>query len=140
MRWNTATGIASSFYVSEWIKASSAGPQIGTANNPIDKGECELYLDVDCSGLSYESRPSASVLAAVEDLKRQQQLSTTSSIQQEFGRTESYQESLSTSLLSRLDGKSISEAELTEAFCRDVNTFDHQVTNAILQGRRFFQL
>jgi len=95
MRWNTATG------------------------------ECELYLDVDCSGLSYESRPSASVLAAVEDLKRQQ-LSTTSIVQQEFGRTESYQESLATSLLSQLDGKSISEAELTEAFCRDVDSFSFE--------------
>ena len=96
------------------------------ANEPIETtGECELYLDVDCSSLSYDSRPSPTVLNAVEDLKRQQQLSTTS-VQQDFGRTESYQESLATSLLSRLDSKSISEAELTEAFCRDVDSFSFE--------------
>ena len=89
-------------------------------------GECELYLDVDCSGLSYESRPSASVLRAVEELQRQQQQLSTTSVQQDFGRTESYQESLSTSLLSRLDGNSISETELTEAFCRDVDSFSFE--------------
>jgi len=94
MRWNTATG------------------------------ECELYLDVDCSSLSYESRPSASVLRAVDDLKRQQQLSA--AVEQNFGRTESYQESLATSLLSKLDANSISEAELTEAFCRDVDSFSFE--------------
>ena len=87
-------------------------------------GECELYLDVDCSSLSYESRPSASVLRAVDDLKRQQQLST--AVEQNFGRTESYQESLATSLLSKLDANSISEAELTEAFCRDVDSFSFE--------------
>ena len=80
---------------------------------------------MDCSGLSYDSRPSATVLNAVEDLKRQQQLSATST-QQDFGRTESYQESLATSLLSRLNSKSISEAELTEAFCRDVDSFSFE--------------
>jgi len=89
-------------------------------------GECELYLDVDCSGLSYESRPSASVLRAVEDLQRQQQQLSTTSVQQDFGRTESYQESLATSLLSRLDGNRNSEAELTEAFCRDVDSFSFE--------------
>ena len=89
-------------------------------------GECELYLDVDCSGLSYESRPSASVLRAVEDLQRQQQQLSTTTVQQDFGRTESYQESLATSLLSRLDGNRNSEAELTEAFCRDVDSFSFE--------------
>ena len=42
-----------------------------------------------------------------------QQLST--AVEQNFGRTESYQESLATSLLSKLDANSISEAELAEA-------------------------
>ena len=79
---------------------------------------------MDCSSLSYESRPSASVLRAVDDLKRQQQLST--AVEQNFGRTESYQESLATSLLSKLDANSISEAELTEAFCRDVDSFSFE--------------
>ena len=98
-------------------------------------GECELYLDVDCSGLSYESRPSASVLRAVEDLQRQQQQLSTTSLQQDFGRTESYQESLSTSLLSRLNSKSISEAELTEAFCRDVDSFSFEFERQEAPGR-----
>ena len=98
-------------------------------------GECELYLDVDCSGLSYESRPSASVLRAVEDLQRQQQQLSTTSLQQDFGRTESYQESLATSLLSRLDSKSISEAELTEAFCRDVDSFSFEFERQEAPGR-----
>jgi len=64
------------------------------------------------------------VLRAVEDLKRQQQLQAV--VQQDFGRTESYQESLATSLLSKLDGKTTSEAELTEAFCRDVDSFSFE--------------
>merc|ERR1712130_166638 len=106
MRWNTATG------------------------------ECELYLDVDCSRLSYESRPSASVLRAVEELQRQQQQLSTTTLQQDFGRTESYQESLSTSLLSRLDSNSISEAELTEAFCRDVDSFSFEFERQEAPPRR----
>ena len=36
------------------------------------------------------------------------------------------QESLATSLLSKLDGKTTSEAELTEAFCRDVDSFSFE--------------
>ena len=99
-------------------------------------GECELYLDVDCSRLSYESRPSASVLRAVEELQRQQQQLSTTTLQQDFGRTESYQESLSTSLLSRLDSNSISEAELTEAFCRDVDSFSFEFERQEAPPRR----
>ena len=29
-------------------------------------GECQLYLDVDCSSITYETQPSAGILAAVD--------------------------------------------------------------------------
>ena len=30
------------------------------------EGECQFYLDVDCSSFTYETRPSPNILAAVE--------------------------------------------------------------------------
>ena len=30
------------------------------------EGECQLFLDVDCSSITYETQPSAAILAAVD--------------------------------------------------------------------------
>ena len=91
MRWNSATG---DYILSAQNGGSVTDPAISlpkicwvVISTRLMSGECELYLDVDCSGLSYESRPSASVLRAVEDLQRQQQQLSTTSVQQDFGRT-----------------------------------------------------
>merc|ERR1719319_20933 len=90
-------------------------------------GECQLYLDADCSSVTYTSAPSAAVLAAARDLAGRPAAATAV-----LDRTESYQETLATSLLSRVDANTVTEAELTEAFCRDVDSlsfeFDRQET------------
>ena len=84
-------------------------------------GECQLYLDADCSSVTYTSAPSAAVLAAARDLAGRPAAATAV-----LDRTESYQETLATSLLSRVDANTVTEAELTEAFCRDVDSLSFE--------------
>lgn len=94
-------------------------------------GECQVYLDVDCSAITYETAPSAAILSAV-------QRANAAGVQQvpgetePLGRTETMQESLSNSLLSQMDAKKASQAELREAFCRDIDaySFEFQPTGA----------
>ena len=81
--------------------------------------ECQIYLDVDCSSLSYESEPSPVVLDAVNK--------TLEKIETEKTSTESSSNSpnasLANSLLSSMDPSTASQEEIKEAFCRDVDTF-----------------
>eukprot|EP00092_Neocalanus_flemingeri_P106556 GFUD01136724.1.p1 GENE.GFUD01136724.1~~GFUD01136724.1.p1 ORF type:complete len:712 (-),score=170.30 GFUD01136724.1:71-2206(-) len=85
-------------------------------------GECQVFLDVDCSRITYETPPSAAIMSAVG----RAEMAGISQVQGEtepLGRTETMQESLSNSLLSQMDAKQASEADLREAFCRDVDSF-----------------
>merc|ERR1712059_248360 len=44
----------------------------------------------------------------------------------QLGRTETYQESLQNSLLQHVDPKAASEAEIREAFCRDIDAYSYE--------------
>ena len=187
MRWNTATGKltqpaqkknrkkttisnptpklknktnhhkVSASYTWTWIAATSpttAGPLKLCSGFKIS----DFFLNIKLGNLeSYSTWKPDTLLRAVEDLKRQQQLQAV--VQQDFGRTESYQvggnkfiflispcpflsdqESLATSLLSKLDGKTTSEAELTEAFCRDVDSFSFEFERQVGSFRWWFSL
>ena len=93
--------------------------------------ECQLYIDVDCSDVTYDSQPSPVVLKAVDDAL------------QKIGDnniTENYlvdakdrpvdstfspppNASLENSLLTSINPNEASEHEIKEAFCRDVDSF-----------------
>ena len=61
---------------------------------------CQLYLDVDCSEITYESQPSKTVLDAVERAKTELiGADENGPILNVTGRTETANESLSNSLL-----------------------------------------
>ena len=140
-----------------WIAATSpttAGPLQLCSGFKIS----DFFLNIKPGNLESDSTSKSDTLfRAVEDLKRQQQLQAV--VQQDFGRTESYQvggnkfiflilpwlilsdqESLATSLLSKLDGKTTSEAELTEAFCRDVDSFSFEFERQVGSFRWWFSL
>lgn len=124
--------------------------------------ECQLYLDVDCSAVTYDTPPAAAILEAVrraeaeETLKKQQLaaaaaansslttangtmplaaagalpppgavLSETADLPP-LNRTQTREESLATSLLSKIDTQKASEAELKEAFCRDIDAYSFE--------------
>jgi hypothetical protein len=80
----------------------------------------QMYLDIDCSAITYDTPPSAGVMTAVTAAQAALagqpagQMVDPSSL----GRTETYQESLQNSLLRQMDPQSNSEADLREAFCR----------------------
>ena len=77
-----------------------------------------MYLDVDCSAITYDTPPSRNILSAVD--RARLELAQAEAQEDAFaqGRTESMQESLSNSLLRQMDPQAASEAELREAFCR----------------------
>jgi len=84
------------------------------------KGECQLFFDVDCSAVTYETPPSKFVLDAV----KQAQANNINPIQQESEvRTPTREESLQSSLLSQIDKNHATEAQLKEAYCRDIDAF-----------------
>jgi len=89
-------------------------------------GECQIYMDVDCSSITYDTTPSEVILEAAEKAKKyinEDLLGTVVPL----GRTESANESLSNSLLTRMDCKNATDAELTEAFCRDIDSFSFEL-------------
>jgi len=95
-------------------------------------GECQIYMDVDCSKITYETPPSSAVLSAVEKA----QLAGITQSTEPLGRTETIQETLSSSLLTQMDPKQASEGDLREAFCRDIDaySFDMQPTVSARSG------
>lgn len=96
-------------------------------------GECQIYLDIDCSPITYDTPPSPYISSAVDraqrELEMQPQIGETAGI---LDRTETMKESLSNSLLRQMDPKQASDRDLTEAFCRDVDgfSFDFQAPTA----------
>ena len=95
-------------------------------------------MDVDCSRITYDTPPSASILSAVERAKMAgvspaseplgEYLQNIQFLHLTFisGRTETMQESLSNSLLRQMDPNQASEAELREAFCRDIDAYSFE--------------
>lgn len=88
------------------------------------KGECQFYFNVDCTQFTYETPPSKFILDAVKTAETQSlqnpipQESTTSELS-----TPTIEQSLGTSLLSHIDRNRATEAQLKEAYCRDIDAF-----------------
>ena len=85
----------------------------------------QLFLDVDCSSITYESKPSQTILNAVEKAKAE--ISEEPSEVGTLDRTESANETLANSLLTRIDPKNATADEIKEAFCRDIDSFSFEM-------------
>ena len=86
--------------------------------------DSQIYLDVDCSSITYDTKPSTTILNAVEKAKLD--------ISQDgeaapLGRTESANETLANSLLTKIDPKNATADEIKEAFCRDIDSFSFEM-------------
>jgi len=81
--------------------------------------ECQMFIDVDCSPITYDTPTSSGILAAVQ----RAQANGIVPVPMEADRTPSIEESVGASLLSQLDRDQASESELREAFCRDVDAY-----------------
>jgi len=82
-------------------------------------GECQLYIDVDCSRITYDTKPSRAILSAVE----RAQAAGISPSQEALTRTQTIEETMNQSLLSQLNQNDVTESEMREAYCRDVDAF-----------------
>ena len=74
----------------------------------------------------YDTKPSEVILTAVEKTKKEMEENLLGEVVP-LGRTESANESLSTSLLTKMDTNSANNAELKEAFCRDIDSFSFEM-------------
>ena len=83
-------------------------------------GECQIFIDVDCTKFTYETPPSQLILAAAE--KAEKSIPSNRTIPNEAA-TPTIEESLGTSLLTKLDQDQATANDLKEAFCRDVDAF-----------------
>jgi len=81
--------------------------------------ECQIFIDVDCSAITYDTPPSKFVLNAVARAEQ----NNISQVLQDSGRTPTIEESIGSSLLSQIDRSKATEAQLREAYCRDVDAF-----------------
>jgi len=90
------------------------------------EGECQFFLDVDCSSFTYDTPPSAYITGAVARATSEMQPVIGETVP--LGRTETMQETLSNSLLRQMDPKVASANDMKEAFCRDIdaNSFDFE--------------
>ena len=98
--------------------------------------ECQLYIDVDCSDVTYDSKPSPAVLEAVNNTLEKLDLNETKDNIDEVKKPKPFdwlsanstvsdppKTALANSLLSSMDPDKASENEIREAFCRDVDSF-----------------
>jgi len=82
--------------------------------------ECQMFIDVDCSAVTYDTPPSKIILDAV----KQAEANNIVPVPQEAEiRTPTIEESVGSSLLSQIDKERATAAEMKEAFCRDVDSF-----------------
>ena len=102
--------------------------------------ECQIYIDVNCSAFTYETPPSPLILETVSNTIPQENNTILSdnnqTLQNQTSKNDSadkssteikmtqIEESLSNSLLTKLDKDKATENDLTEAFCRDVDSFN----------------
>ena len=83
--------------------------------------ECQIYLEVDCSNIFYDSSPSQIILDAAENGKKRNYHFDIED------RTESAKETMKNSLLSFLDTEQATVEEIQEAFCRDIDIFSFEM-------------
>ena len=140
-------------------------------------GECQIYIDVNCTAFTYETPPSPLILDSITTkknfptatmLKNETKSSENTTLHEiskdinfdnlmnnqtsEHGneeesswpnyKTPTVEESLSNSLLTKLDKDKATEDDITEAFCRDVdsfnfdmNTYDGKKDPSLLDGK-----
>jgi len=102
-----------------------------------ETSECQIFIDVDCSKITYETKPSPTILEAVNktlDKITENNQTEAASAETVVNGTEPVNatismapnETLSNSLLTSIDPKETSEAELKEAFCRDIDSFSFE--------------
>jgi len=89
------------------------------------KKECQLYLDVDCSSITYDTNPSPAILDAVKKANETLEENLLGEVIP-FGRIETKNESLSNSLLTQIAKNNASDSDLKEAFCRDIDAFSFE--------------
>ena len=86
-----------------------------------------MFLDVDCSAVTYDTKPDPVILEAVnKTLEKVAEANKTQELpEQEANSTLTPDEALSNSLLSSIDvtKEDVNQAQLTEAYCRDVDSF-----------------
>jgi len=83
-----------------------------------EASECQIYLDVDCSTITYETPPSSAIMSAVAKANQ-----TVTEAVQPTDRTQNANESLANSLLTNIDPTNVTSDELKEAFCRDIDAY-----------------
>ena len=83
-------------------------------------------MDVDCSSITYDTKPSPVIMTAVEKAKKEMEQNMLGEVIP-LGRTESANESLANSLLTQVDTKTASDDDLREAFCRDIDSFSFEM-------------
>ena len=91
-----------------------------------EKSECEFYLDVDCSNVTYKTPVSFVVDSAANNSLAKLNQSGESPITLEDLQNErnfTAGEILATSMLTNINPQEATEPEIKEAFCRDVDTF-----------------
>jgi hypothetical protein len=97
--------------------------------------ECQLYLDVDCSNITYDTKVDPLILEAVN--KTEERIENDDSINLLVAGNEtdaailnetalSREDTLKTSLLESIDPKKASEDQIREAYCRDVDSLSHE--------------
>merc|ERR1711974_504548 len=91
-----------------------------------EAGECQIFLDVDCSSITYDTKPSTTILNAVDKAKKELELADEGETKP-LGRTETANETLANSLLTRIDPKNATADEIKEAFCRDIDSFSFEL-------------
>ena len=106
-------------------------------------GECQLYLDVDCSNFTYETKPSTVVLEAVnKTLDSLEGQNTTEINLSDPSKPEnqtisaSPNATLANSLLSSIDKDKASKQDIKEAFCRDIDSFSWELSKPEKRRRR----
>jgi len=120
------------------------------------KSECQMYIDVDCSSITYDTKPSPVILEAVNKTleKIAESNKTETATAELIGETivngtdpedlkadnetisMAPNETLSNSLLTSIDPKEASEAEIKEAFCRDIDSFSFEFAEPQRQTHR----
>jgi len=112
--------------------------------------ECQLYIDVDCSSITYDTKPSPVILEAVnKTLDKIAEANKTETASVEIATDSPLNgtdnatismtpdETLANSLLSSIDVNKTSDAELKEAFCRDVDSFSFEFAQPQKQQQRY---
>ena len=87
----------------------------------FDTNQCEFYMDVDCSNVTYNSEPSQTIMVAANQTMEQMELPENKELAKKDNLTSD--EVMQTSMLSNIDAEKASETDITEAFCRDVDSF-----------------